>query len=226
MRNISSSAAGITNPFVETLHRLLAFLPSLAAALLLLLLGMFLARALRTLVEGLLSRAKLDEYTSKVGINEILARLGLGKSPSFGISFLIYWFVVCIFIVSAANAVNMTIVSELMERFMLFLPLLVASVLILFGGLLFARFLSEVAASASQANNIRGGAALARALYVCVVVFASIAALEQLGLKIQLISSVLQIILASAGLAIALAFGLGGRDVAAEYLRDWLKPKT
>lgn len=226
MRNISSSAAGITNPFVETLNRLLNFLPSLAAALLLLLLGMFLARALRTLVEGLLSRAQLDEHTSKVGINEILARLGLGKSPAYGISFLIYWFVVCIFIVSAANAVNMTIVSELLERFMLFLPLLVASVLMLFGGLLFARFLSEVAAGASQANNIRGGAALARALYVSVVVFASIAALEQLGLKIQLLTSVLQIILASAGLAFALAFGLGGREVAAEYLRDWLKPKT
>lgn len=216
----------LTGPFDGTFTRMAAYVPNFAAAFLLLLFGMFIARALRTVMESVLARARLDEYTAKVGINEVLTRLGMGKSPSYGLSFLIYWFVLFIFIVSAANAVNMTVLSDLLERFMLFLPLLIAAILILFGGLLFARFISEVIASASSANNVRGGAALARASYVSVLVFASITAMQQLGFQTSLISSAVQIILGSAGLAFAIAFGLGGKEVAGEIIRDWLKPKN
>jgi hypothetical protein len=219
----SDLAPVMTSPFVDAYRRIGPSVPGLAAAFLLLLAGMFTARALRTLAESVMRRAKLDDYTSKVGINEVLARLGLGKSPAYGISFLIYWFVLFIFIVSAANAVNMTVLSEMLERFMLFLPRMLAAILVLFGGLLFARFLSEIVAAASAANNVRGGATLARALYAGVLVSASITALEQLGLQMALLISAIQIILASAGLACALAFGLGGKEIAAELLRDALK---
>mgnify|MGYP001602207068 FL=1 len=215
----------LTHPFVSVANRFAAHIPSFAAAFILLLAGMFTARALRTACERMLDRAHLDEYTSKVGINEVLARLGLGKSPSYVLSFLIYWFILFIFIVSAANAVNMTVVSELLERFVLFLPALIASILILFGGLLFARFLKEVVASASLANNIRGGALLAEAAYIIVLVFSAMTALEQLGMKMTFISAAVQILLGSAGLAAAIAFGLGGKDLAGELLREFLKRK-
>ena len=133
----------LAQPFLNAAHRAADYIPNFAAAFLLLLVGMFMARAMRTVAEKILARAKLDEYTSKIGINEMLTRLGLGKSPSFGISFLIYWFILFVFIVSAANAVNMTAVSEMIEKFLMYLPLLIAAILILFGGLLFARFRSR-----------------------------------------------------------------------------------
>lgn len=210
----------IAEPFVSATHRFAAYIPTFAAAFLFLLLGMFSARALRTIAERLLERAHLDEYTSKVGINEVLARLGLGKSPSYVLSFLIYWFVLFVFIVSAANAVNMTVVSDLLERFVLFLPQLIASLLILFGGLLFARFLSQVVVNAAAANNIRGGALLAEASYLVVLVFSAMTATEQLGMKMTFITAAFQILLGSAGLAAGIAFGLGGKDIAAELLRE------
>jgi hypothetical protein len=213
------------DPFLTTVHRMASYVPNFIAAFLLLLAGMFTARALRTVAEGVLAKAKLDEHTCRVGINEVLQRLGMGKSPTYGVCFLIYWFVLFIFIVSAANAVNMTVVSEMLERFLLFLPRILAGVLILFGGLLFARFLSEIVRSASEANSIPGGAGMARALYVAVLVFASITSLEQIGIETRLISSAVLIILASVGLALALAFGMGGRDVAAEAIRDLAKRK-
>lgn len=215
----------VTGPFVSATHRFAAQIPAFVAALLLLLAGMFTARALRTLAERLFERASLDDYTSMVGINEVLARLGLGKSPSYVLSFLIYWFILFIFIVSAANAVDMTVVSDLLERFVLFLPVLISALLVLFGGLLFGRFLAEIVANAASANNIRGGALLARASYVVVLAFSSMTALEQLGLKMSLISAAVQILLASAGLAAAIAFGLGGKDAAAEMIRDLLRKK-
>src|ERR1700726_4663725 len=119
---MNSSLVGfLTEPFVSATNRFAAQIPSFAAAFLFLLLGMFTARLLRTVAERLFERAHLDEYTSKVGVNEVLARLGMGKSPSYVLSFLVYWFILFIFIVSAANAVNMTVVSDLLERFVLFL---------------------------------------------------------------------------------------------------------
>lgn len=210
----------VADPFVSAANRFGAQIPSLAAALLFVLVGMFLARLLRTVAERLFDRARVDDYTARVGINEVLARLGLGKSPSYALSFLIYWFVLCIFIVSAANAVNMTVVSDLLERFVLFLPQLVAGLLILFAGMLFARFLSEVVANAAAANSIRGGSYLARAAYVVTLVFAAATAMEQLGMRLALVISALQIALGSAGLAAALAFGLGGRKAAAELIEE------
>lgn len=209
----------MARPFLGPVARFASFIPTLAAVLLLLLAGMFLARALRTAVERLLAAISLDDYTSKVGINEVLARLGLGQSPAYALSFLIYWFILFVFMVSAANAVNLTVISDLLERFLQFLPALVSAILILFGGLLFARFLAEVVANASAANNVRGGAALSRGFYLVVVAYSGMAALEQSGMRPALITSVVQILIGSAGLAAAIAFGLGGRDAAAEILR-------
>jgi hypothetical protein len=216
----------LPDPFVEAYHRMVMHIPGIAAALLLLLLGMFTARLLRTVIDRLLTQARLDEYTSKVGINEVVARLGMGKSPVYVFSFLTYWFVLFVFFVSAANAVNLTVVSQLLERFALFLPILIGALLILFGGLLFARFLHEIVLNAASANNVRGGTVLAHAAYVLVVVFSAMTAMEQLGMKLSFISAAIQILLGSVGLAAAIAFGIGGKDMAAEILRDLLKKKA
>ena len=210
----------LTDPFVGAAHRFGSAIPTLAAALLFLIVGLFLARAARTVAERMLGVARLDEHTARVGINEILARLGMGKSPSYVLSFIVYWFILFIFIVSAANAVNMTIVSELLERFVLFLPQLVAGLLIAFAGMIFARFISEIVANAAAANAVRGGQYLARAAYAATLVFSVATALEQLGMKMSLITSALQITLGSAGLAAAIAFGFGGRKAAGEMIYD------
>ena len=212
----------LANPVLHLTQRLLSKMPNFAAAFLFLLVGLFVARALRTIAERLLDRTRLDEHTGTIGINEVLARLGLGKSPTYVVSFLIYWFILLAFFISAANAVDLTVVSELLERFMLFLPSLIAAVLMLFVGLFLARFVSEVVANAASANNIQGGTALAKCSSAAVVVFTALMALEQLGIRTSLVARSLQIVFASLGLAFAIAFGLGGKAIAEEVLREIL----
>lgn len=207
-------------PFLDAYRRVSGSFASLAAAFLLLLVGMVGARLARALVEAALGRIRLDDHTAKAGLNELFARLGLGKSPTQVAAFVVHWFILVVFIVSAANAVNMTAVSDLLERFAQFLPSLVASVLILFGGLLFGRLVAHVLTNAASANSIRGGGAAALGAYVVVVGWSAMAALEQLGARPQLVLSGAQILLGSLGLALAIAFGLGAKDIAAEWLRD------
>jgi hypothetical protein len=210
-------------PFLDAYHRVASSLASLAAAFLLLLVGMVAARLVRALVEAALGRIHLDDLTGRVGLNELFARLGLGKSPTAVAGFVLHWFILTVFVVSAANALNMTVVSDLLERFAQFLPSLVAAVLILFGGLLFGRLMSQVLTNAAAANAIRGGGAVALGAYVVVVGYSALAALEQIGAKPALVLSAAQILLGSLGLALAIAFGLGAKDLAGDWLRGLRK---
>jgi len=214
------------DPFLDAYHRVSGSVASIAAAFLLLLLGMVAARLARALVEAALGRVRLDEHTSRAGLNELFARLGLGKSPTAVAAFVVYWFILVVFVVSAANALNMTIVSDLLERFAQFLPSLLAAVLILFGGLLFGRLMTRVLSNAADANAIRGGGAVAAGAYVVVVGYSALAALEQIGAKPALVLSAAQILLGSLGLALAIAFGLGAKDLATEWLRELVRRRN
>lgn len=214
------------DPFLDAYHRVAGTVASLAAAFLLLLVGMVMARLVRALMDAALARVKFDEHTSRAGLNELFARLGLGKSPSAVAGFVVHWFILVVFIVSAANALNMTVVSDLLERFVQFLPSLVAAALILFGGLLFGRLVAQVLTNAAAANSIRGGAGAATGAYVVIVGYAAMAALEQLGARPQLVLSAAQILIGSVGLALAIAFGLGAKDLAADWLRELARRKS
>jgi hypothetical protein len=213
------------DPFLGAYDRFAGAIPTLAAALLLLLVGMFLARAVRTLIEAVCGKLRLDDHTCKVGINEVLSRLGLGKSPTFVLAWVAHWFILFLFIVSAANAVNMTVVSELLERFVGVLPSLIAAVLILFGGLLFGRLLAHILRNAAAANSIRGGSFVAVAAQAVAIGASGIIALEQIGVRPQILIPTVQIFIGSIGLAVAIALGLGAKDIAADYLRDLLRPQ-
>jgi hypothetical protein len=218
-----SLARLFVDPFLGAYDRFAGAIPTLAAALLLLIVGMFLARAARTLIEVSLGKLRLDDHTSRVGINEVLSRLGLGKSPTFAAAWVAHWFILFLFIVSAANAMNMPVVSELLERFVGVLPSLIAAVLILFGGLLFGRLIGHILRNAAAANSIRGGAAVAFAAQAVAIGASGIIALEQIGVRPQILIPMVQIFIGSIGLAVAIAIGLGAKDLAAEYLRDLVR---
>lgn len=215
----------VSAPFMDMMGRLLKRAPGFAAAFLFLLVGLVAARWLRSVLEKALQKAAIDDHTASVGINEVLARLGLGKSPTYVAGFLVYWSVLMVFFVAAANAVSLPAVDDLLERFVAFLPSIAAAILLLFGGMLFARFLSLVVANAAAANNIRGQTFLSKSASAIVIAFACLQALEQLGIRMELVRASALILMGSAGLAFALAFGLGGRDIAAEILRDALNRK-
>ena len=212
------------DPFLGAYDRFAGAIPTLAAALLLLLVGMFLARAVRTLIEVILGKIRLDDHTSRIGINEVLSRLGLGKSPTFALAWVAHWFILFLFIVSAANAMNMPVVSELLERFLGVLPSMIAAVLILFGGLLFGRLVAHILRNAAAANSIRGGSVVAAAAQTVAIGAAGIIALEQIGVRPQILIPTVQIFVGSIGLAVAIAIGLGAKDLAAEYLRELVRP--
>jgi hypothetical protein len=211
----------VVGPFQQLLSGVLNKVPGVMVAIFLLLVGMLVARGLRTGVEKFLKFVHLDEYTEKIKLNEVLSRLGFGRSPGYILGFLVYWLIILVFLLSAANAVGLTAVSQLLERFVLFVPKLIGAVLVVAGGLLLGHFLGEIVRNAATANKLQGAVALSKTARFVVVVFAAIMALDQIGIDTSIITSSFQIILATIGLGVAIAFGLGGRDAAADVIKDF-----
>jgi len=213
----------VSDPTHQVLGTILRMLPGVASALLLLLVGMVAARLVRTAIEKLLAFTHVDKYTEKMKLNDVLSRLGLERSPAFVIGFMVYWLIILVFVVSAANAMQLTVIGQFLEQVVVFMPKLIGAVLVVAGGLLLGNFLGEIVQNAATANKIHEAAALSKVARFTVLVFASIMALEQVGINATMITSSLQIIFATIGLAVAIAFGLGGRDVAADILKNFVR---
>ena len=170
--------------------------------------------------------AKFSEYVPKlvaaftfVLFGLFIARLASSLLEQF-LSFVVYWALLLVFLVTAANILNLTVISEILRRFVDFLPNLMAAIFIGFGGLLFARFMADIVMSSAVSNNLRGGSSLSKIVHFVIVVFTLIAAIEQLGIKMKMIIGGINIMLASLGLAFAIAVGLGAKDIAHDVLRN------
>ena len=210
-------------PFVVLFNKSVDLLPGIIVALVMLFLGLFLSRVASTWTKKLLNIIKLDQRAEKIGVNEILARIGFGKSPTYVIAFVLSWAVMIIFIMLAADSLRLEIISVILEKFLMFIPKLIACIVVLFAGALFGRFAERLVLNSAKANKIRGGVFISRIVNVVVLVFAVLLALQQIDINFDLINHVIVIVIASLGLGFGLALGLGAKGVVEDYLRQLVK---
>lgn len=194
-------------------------LAALLVAVLILVIGLYVSRLVGSFVKKWLGKMDFDGKTSKLGVNELCVRFGLGKSPTYIISFVLAWAVIFYAVVLAADVLHLAIIRDLFTRFLEFIPTLFVSVLILFAGLLLGKLLGNIMENSAKANNLKGGVLLARVVYGFVVFFCTLVAIENLGLASHLVRSVAVVLLASFGLAFAIAVGLGAKPLVEEFLR-------
>ena len=195
----------------------------LALALFALIVGLYLSRWVNSYVKKVLNKIDFDNRTSKIGINEMCVRMGFGKSPTYILAFILSWVVMIIAVIYAAKALNLGEVQVLLSRFLTWMPSFFISLLILFGSLLFAKFISNIVENSSKANNLKGGVVVAKGLNIFIVLFGSLIALENLGMTTRLVNNVIIVLLASLGLAFGIAVGLGAKDLVAEFLKENFK---
>lgn len=197
------------------------FVPRLLAALVLLFLGWLLARLLKSGVERLLHALRFDRLAEKSGLEALAGAGGVRLSLSSVIGALAYWLVILVVAVSVASSFGLTTVAELLNRVALYLPNVLVAILVLLFGTLLARFVNRVAFT--WLNGIKAPNALfiSTAAEYMVQVFAFFLALEQLQIGTQLVTAAFSIAFGGLVLALALAFGLGGRDWAAGKIREW-----
>lgn len=223
MINFEQISQQVSSHFLQLGQSSLKVLAALLAAVLILVIGLYLSRFAGSVVKKILNKIAFDEKTSKLGINELCVRFGLGKSPTYIISFVLSWAVIFYAIVLAADVLKLFVIRDLFTRFLGFIPTLFASVLILFAGLLFGKLMGNIIENSAKANNLKGGLFISRAVYAFIVFFCAMLAVENLGFATQLVNNVVIIVLASLGLAFGIGVGLGSKNMVEDFLRDLFK---
>ena len=202
-----------------------AFLPRLALALLTLVAGWFIAKAVRFAVERGLRAINFNVLTSRAGMDEFLQQGGTRSDTTVLFGFLAFCLVVLATLVVAFNTLGLTYATDLLGRLVLFVPKLMLALLILTLGAYFARFVDHAVASHCREANVPDAEFLAKLAHYAVMTFVVLIALDLTNIGGDLVRQTFLIILTGIVLAIALAFGLGGRDWAAGMLEHWW-PRT
>lgn len=203
------------------LNEVSAFLPRLALALLMLVAGWFVAKAVRFAVERGLRAINFNVLTGRAGMDDFLQQGGTRSDTTALFGFLAFCLVVLASLVVAFNTLGLTYATDLLGRLVLFVPKLMLALLILTLGAYFARFVDHAVASHCRQTHVPDADFLAKLAHYAVMTFVVLIALDLTNIGGDLVRETFLIILTGIVLAIALAFGLGGRHWAAGMLEHW-----
>lgn len=193
---------------------LFRFIPALIGALIILLIGWIVARVVRALMQRLLTLIHFDQVMARTGLPELLDRAGVRADPARLLAELVYWFIFLIFVVAAANALGVPTITAVITSIVLFLPNVFVAVVIMLIGMVLARFAADLVRGVMHSSNIAGENFVAGLARWAILAFAFILALNQLNISQAIVQTLFASVAGGLALALALAFGLGGRDTA------------
>jgi hypothetical protein len=203
---------------------LLEFGPKVVAAALLLSAAWVLARGLRRLTIKLLRKLKFDVIAEKAGIEDFLLRGGVRYTAVTIVAGLIYWLILIAVTLAVLESLGMQAATALFERIVLYIPNVIVAILVLLVGGLAGKVVRGTSYTYLNNIGIQGAAFLSAVAQAAIMIFVASVALEQLNIGGQVLVSAFQIAFGAMCLALALAFGLGGRDWAAHILEKlWKK---
>ncbi len=210
---------------IGTLHNfwgeMALFAPKALAATVLLIAGWLVARLLRVAVRKMLGWLHFGRAVERSGLEALGRENGIELSIESLVGGLVYWFAILIVVLSVANSLGLHIVVELLNRVVLYLPNFLVAILILVFGTLLARLVNRIVFAWLQGAKVEGALTISTLSEYAIQVFALFLALEQLAIGTQLLLAAFVIAFGGLSLALALAFGLGGREWAAAKLQAW-----
>jgi len=213
----------IIGPVREMLTKILAYLPTLLGALIILIVGWIVAKVIKRLIEGLLKAIRFDTLADKAGVTEILKKGDLKITASQVLSGLVYWLVIIMVLVMVVNALGLHEASDVLASLFAYVPNVIAALFVMVVALFLAGFVSGIVRTAAGNANLPKPELFAGISRWAIIIFAATIALGELGIATLLVTATFNIILGGVCLALALAFGLGGKDAAARYLDEFKK---
>ncbi|AHL75268.1 transporter [Stutzerimonas stutzeri] len=195
-----------------------AFIPRLFGALLVVAVGFVVAKLLDTLLSKVLAKVGLDRLVAGTGVTKLLGRAGIRVPISVLIGRIVYWFVLLVFLVSAAESLGLARVSATLDMLALYVPKVFGAGLILLVGILLAQLVNGLVRGAAEGVGLEYASGLGRIAQGLVIIIIISVAIGQLEVKTELLNYVIAIALISVGLAVALALGLGSRELVSQIL--------
>ncbi|MGA2458885.1 MAG: hypothetical protein ABSF85_15055 [Terriglobales bacterium] len=193
------------------------FLPRVIVMLILALVGWVIAYVVKVLLRGVLRLVKFDKLSENAGASQLLSKAALPSATEM-LSRFTFWVAWLGFILLGVSVLGILGLQEQVARFFLFLPRLFVALLIMFFGLLAASFFSRAALLAAVNANMPSPRVLSLAVRSIIVVFVFSVVFEELGLAETTMLVAFGIAFGALMLGLAIAFGIGGRDLAQRFL--------
>jgi hypothetical protein len=213
----------VVEPFDRLSERVLQFLPDVLTLTLIFIVGIVIAFILKAFFRRFFGAIKLDRLSERSGLKEILLKGGLREPLSLIAAKLIGWLTAIVFLFVALGSLNVPGIDRVLERFILYLPNVFVAAFILFLGYLLGNFLGRAALIAAVNAGIKVSGLVGRLVKLTVILLALTMALEQLGIGKGTIVVAFALIFGGVVLALSLALGLGGKDIAKELLEKKIK---
>lgn len=201
------------------------FLPQLIGAIVVLIIGWLIAKALNFAVVRGLKAIRFNTLTEMTGMDNFLKQGGMRMTTIDVLGILIYWLVILVTLLAAFNILGLSILSELFRNIVLFIPNVLVAVLILAIGLFFARFLSDAITAYGKNVGLADVEVLGRLVRYAIMVFVVIIALGQMNIGQEILYDAFRILFGAVCLALALMFGLGGQKWAGAALERFVEEK-
>jgi flagellar biosynthesis protein FliQ len=197
------------------------FLPRLALAAAVVIGGWLLAKLARMAVDKGLRAVNFNVITERSGMDGFLAQGGIRSDTTGILALVIYWLVVLATLIIAFNSLGLTYITDLLGQVVLFVPKVIVALVILAFGAYFARFVGNAVVTYGRNVGMQDAEFLGRVAQYAILVFVALIALDQVNVGGEIVRQSFLIVLAGAVFGLALAFGLGGRDWAAEQIQRW-----
>jgi len=216
--------AVLLEPAKVVLSQVGQFLVNVLLVIVILIIGWLVSKAVKALVVKTLKAIRIDSISERIELTNLLEKGGIKYALSELFGVVCYWLALLVTFVVAINAVGLTIAADLLNKIILYIPNIIAAIFILVLGMFVATLLKNIVQTAATNAGLSQVKVLGKVVEVAAIVFAITMAMEQLNIGgAKTIEQIITIVFASLGLGLALAFGLGCKDMAGRFLADLME---
>lgn len=215
----------LTSSLLSVWYGVVTFVPTLILALIVFAIGWILAVLIEKLVESVFKSLKVDAALKSAGFEDVVKRAGHSLNSGLFVGALVKWFVIVVFLMAAFDTLGLGQVTGFLREVVNYLPQVIIAVLILMVAVVVASAMQRIVVASSRAANIKSAELLGRITKWAIWIFALLTALFNLGVAPALIQTVITAVFAGGALAIGLAFGLGGKEVAQRLIEQTFHTK-
>lgn len=202
LQELSLASSVILDPLVTVWNSFVAMLPGLLAAIIVLIVGYFVAFLLGHGLKLLLEKLGLNRWLYQSAVSKAIGHTNV----SAFLGEILKWYVFIIFLQVAVDLLQLGTLSNLLNTFVMWLPNVIAAIIILFAGVALAHYIEMRMKAHTKMRGMNLTAVLAKLVIVFLV---AIVALKQIGIDVSILENTFLIIIAALGLGIAIAIGIG-----------------
>lgn len=198
----------------------LAFIPNLLGAIIIFVIGWFIALGVGRLITEILARLKIDKFFERTGWKEALEKAEISVSLSEFVGAIIKWILVIVFLLPAVEILGLPQFAGFLTKFVAWLPNLVVAVIVFVVAVILADILEKIVKASVNKIGVGYARFLGESIRWAIYIFAGMAILRQLGVATTIVDTLVKGLVAVIVLSFGLAFGLGGQEAAARAIEE------